>query len=795
MKRTSKILLVLVTAFLLFILDWSWAGNTTFYNTNFPAVENAGFLDNFTPLRSQSISIIFEEENGTSLDYMIQLGDEVDSNFHSAIAEKVHTVVQNNLRIAGLADDAVNIYTSENGKNYSLILEIADSGNVSTVKELVPTSLTFENGWWGWLKNKKIQLGLDLQGGAQLDYRVDLSRVDPADYDSVIEGNLAVVERRVNGLGVSEPNIYVAEVGDEKHIVVELAGVLDLDEAKATIGKTVQLEFKEPRSANDNSSLEEIRSNSSKALFQINSNPDNFRTIALGYQADNYDDGVRFSETDYQFVSDITPAKLSEAVQNLKVGEVTPMVDDVYTYEYDPTAKSLNPINGFFMAKVVGEDQAEHEVEVTPATEEEVEASHILVAYAGASNADPSVTRTKAEAQKRAQDVLALAVKGDDFAELAKQYSDGPTGPYGGELGYFGRGKMVAAFEDAAFITPVNEISNVVETEFGFHIIKVTGHKDATEAVKETQTGRRVKLQMLVFPQQLQPWVSTGLDGTHFRHASVQLDQKTFEPYVSITFDDEGATMFGDLTGKLVGKQLAIFVGGDLISAPRVNEKIGTGQAQITGGFTLEEATQLANDLNSGAIPAPLEEPSQLVVSPVLGADALSSSLYAGAVGLIIVILYMTLYYRLPGFIAGIALCFYTGILLFIMKFAGIFVLTLAGIAGIILSIGMAVDANVLIFERLKEEMRSGKNLSTAITVGFERAWTSIRDSNFSTLITCVILYWFGSSIIRGFALTLSLGVLLSMFTAIVVTRGILRIFVGTKIGTARWLFGDNKNK
>lgn len=792
MKRTSKIALVLLTAFVLFMLDWSWTDSNTFYNASFPTSEETSFL---TPANSQEIKVIFENEQGTSLDYLIEMGDAVEPAYRSMIAEKVYTIVQNSLRVAGLGDDAVNIYTSEKGDDYALTLEVANSENISKVKELVPNSLTFENGWWSWLKSKKIQLGLDLQGGAQLDYRVDLSRVATEDYESVIEGNLAVVERRVNALGVSEPNIYVSQVGDEYHIVVELAGVLDLDEAKATIGKTVQLEFKEPRADDDNSSLEEIRSKASKALFKINSNPDDFRKIALEQQGENYDDGVRFSETEYQFLDEVSSSKLADALKEMKVGEVAPMIDDVYSYTYDQSTGNIEPINAFYLAKLVGEDTAEHEVEVTPAGEEEVEASHILVMYDGATNADPEITRTKEEAKMRAEEALAKALAGEDFAGLAKEYSDGPTAEYGGELGSFTRGKMVKEFEDAAFATPAGEYAPITETEFGFHVIKVTNRKEATEAVTEMQNDRRVKLQTLVFPQEVEPWVSTELDGSHFKHASVQLDPKTFAPYVSITFDDEGATLFGDLTEKLIKKQLAIFVGGELISAPRVNEKIGTGQAQITGSFTLEEATQLANDLNSGAIPAPLEEPSQLVVSPMLGADALATSIYAGMLGLLIVVIYMTLYYRLPGLIAGIALCFYAGILIFILKFAGVFVLTLAGVAGIILSIGMAVDANVLIFERLKEEMQSGKNLSTAIAVGFERAWSSIRDANVSTLITCVILYWFGTSIIRGFALTLALGVVLSMLTAIIITRGILKIFVGTRIGRTRWLFGDNKNK
>ncbi|MBU1090105.1 protein translocase subunit SecD, partial [Patescibacteria group bacterium] len=211
--------------------------------------------------------------------------------------------------------------------------------------------------------------------------------------------------------------------------------------------------------------------------------------------------------------------------------------------------------------------------------------------------------------------------------------------------------------------------------------------------------------------------------------------------------------------------------------APIVQSEIVNGQAVISGLKSYEEANQLVQNLNTGAIPAPVKLAGQFTVGATLGAEALTTSLRAGIYGLLAVAIFMILFYRLPGIIASLALAIYGALLIFAIQIFGI-VLTLAGVAGVILSIGMAVDANILIFERMKEELRLGKSLSRSVEDGFARAWTSIRDSNVSSLITCAILFWFGSSIIQGFALTLAVGILLSMFTAITVSRNFLRIAV-----------------
>lgn len=241
----------------------------------------------------------------------------------------------------------------------------------------------------------------------------------------------------------------------------------------------------------------------------------------------------------------------------------------------------------------------------------------------------------------------------------------------------------------------------------------------------------------------------------------------------------DGSTAFADYTSNNIGKYLGIVLDKKVISAPVVKNAITQGEGVIQGGFTQETANALAIQLRYGSLPIPLKVVSSQLVGPTLGEDSLRKSLIAGVIGLSVVILFMILYYRLPGVLASIALLIYAVIVFALYKFIPV-TLTLPGIAGFVLSIGVAVDANVLIFERLKEELRGGRNLHQAIDIGWSRAWSSIRDSNLSTLITCTILFWFGStfgaSIVKGFSLTLAIGVLVSMFTAIVVTRTLLHL-------------------
>ncbi len=264
-------------------------------------------------------------------------------------------------------------------------------------------------------------------------------------------------------------------------------------------------------------------------------------------------------------------------------------------------------------------------------------------------------------------------------------------------------------------------------------------------------------------------FLPTQLSGRYLKKAQMTFDQTIGTPSISLEFNDEGAKIFEELTARNIGKPIAIFLDGQPIEVPTVQEKISGGTAQITGKFSVDEARTMVERFNAGALSAPMTLVSQQTVGASLGRESMKKAINAGVFGTLAIILFMLLYYRGFGIYAGIALVVYILLTAALFKFG--VTMTLAGIAGYILSIGMAVDANILIFERTKEELKRGLSRSAAIEEGFRRAWSSIRDSNISTGITCLILFFTTSSFVKGFALTLGIGVLVSMFTAITVTR------------------------
>jgi len=280
----------------------------------------------------------------------------------------------------------------------------------------------------------------------------------------------------------------------------------------------------------------------------------------------------------------------------------------------------------------------------------------------------------------------------------------------------------------------------------------------------------------------------TPLTGKYLKKAELGFGQTAYTPLVLIEFNEEGSKIFEELTEKNLGKILAIYIDNAPISMPTVQGKISGGKAQITGDFSVEEARSLARNLSAGALPVPITLISQQTVGPTLGAISLEKSLKAGMLGFLAVVIFMIIFYRMPGLLASVALVIYVSLVLAIFKIVPV-TLTLAGIGGFILSVGMAVDANVLIFSRMREELKQGKNLSLAIEDGFSRAWSSIRDGNLTTLIVAVILFAFGTSFIKGFALTLSLGILISMFSAIIISKNFLRCFAQTKLEKVKWLW------
>ncbi len=270
-------------------------------------------------------------------------------------------------------------------------------------------------------------------------------------------------------------------------------------------------------------------------------------------------------------------------------------------------------------------------------------------------------------------------------------------------------------------------------------------------------------------------YIPTQLTGRYLKKAQMTFDQTLGTPSVSLEFNDEGAKIFADMTERNVGKPIAIFLDGQPIEVPTVREKISGGTAQITGKFTSDEASKMVERFNAGALSAPMSLVSQQTVGASLGQESLKKAIDAGVLGTLAIMLFMLLYYRGLGIYAVVALVIYIALTAMLFKFG--VTMSLAGIAGFILSIGMAVDANILIFERTKEELKKGIAKSIAIEEGFRRAWPSIRDSNISTGITCLILFFTTSSFVKGFALTLGIGVVVSMFSAITVTRLLMMVF------------------
>ena len=349
-------------------------------------------------------------------------------------------------------------------------------------------------------------------------------------------------------------------------------------------------------------------------------------------------------------------------------------------------------------------------------------------------------------------------------------------------------------------------------------VVELAGIKEPAEAIKmigrtpflefreqrteeETQKilDKQKELEGLTYEevQKIENWelvledpyfISTTLTGKYLEKASLGFNQQTGTPLISLQFNNEGAEIFEQLTSQNVGKILGIFIDGVAISTPVVQEAISGGKAQITGDFAVEEAKELVRNLNAGALPVPIKLISQQTVGPTLGAVSLQKSLMAGLFGFLAVIMFLIIFYRFPGFLASLALGIYVALVLSLFKLIPV-TLTLAGIGGFILSIGMAVDANILIFSRMREELKEEKSFVIALEEGFRRSWPSIRDGNLTTLIVALILFGLGTSFIKGFALTLSIGILLSMFSAIFITRNLLRLFAGTRLEKWGWMW------
>ena len=316
-----------------------------------------------------------------------------------------------------------------------------------------------------------------------------------------------------------------------------------------------------------------------------------------------------------------------------------------------------------------------------------------------------------------------------------------------------------------------------------------------TEAPKDTPKNATVDKDGKITLDVNSQFIATELTGRYLKRATLEFDQNTREPRVSLQFDDTGTKLFAQITKDNIGKMVAIYLDGAPVSTPVVREEIPNGQAVISGNFTPNEAKLLVGRLNSGALPVPITLLSTQTIGATLGESAVNAGVKAAVIGFLLVALFLILWYRLPGFIAVVALSFYTAIVLALFKLLPV-TLTAAGIGGFIISLGMAVDANVLIFERMKEEIKKGNSISLGIHTGFSRAWPSVRDSNTSSIITSIILFWLGTPLIKGFALTFGLGVLVSMLSAITISRIFLYALGIEKSNSfTKFLFGSGFSK
>ncbi|MFH1583216.1 MAG: peptidylprolyl isomerase [Candidatus Falkowbacteria bacterium] len=672
------------------------------------------------------------------------------------------------------------------------------------------------------VKEVPFRLGLDLLGGTQLTYEADVSALSTAEKGNAVEGVRDVIERRVNIFGVSEPNVQINRTaGGDYRIIVEMAGIKDVKQAIQMIGETPLLEFKE-----QNNEIRQITAEETKQLEDYNKAAENNATEVLGKvisggdfkalaEAYSQDENTKASGGDLGYIMEKDNPEIYNLAKNIAVGK---------------TSADLGRVTGGFeIIKVL--DKRVKNNPFSNTEEKEVLATHLLICYTGVTGCESGLTKEEALAKINK---LKEEATPDNFKDLIKQNSTEPGArDSGGELGWFGVGAMVKPFEDEVFKQAVGTISDPVETEFGWHLIYKQEEKKVEE-IKVSHIFIRIMTEEDIVGTQSE-WKNTELTGKNLKSAAVEFNPQDGSPEVSLVFDDEGAKMFEEITARNINKPVAIYLDGYPISVPTVNEKITGGKAVISGKFNITEAKLLTQRLNAGALPVPIGLVNQQTIGASLGQQSVADSLKAGLIGFVIIVLFMILFYRLPGLMAVLALMVY-GLLVFsifkigfsmaALLLVGIFLLigitvngwfilfaflsyillyfigglspvtlTLAGLAGAIVSVGMAVDANILIFARMKEEIANGKPLTSAIEDGFKRAWPSIRDSNFNTLITCFILIMFTTSAVKGFAITLGLGVIISMFTAIFITRNFLNLIPTEWLEKKHGLITSVKNK
>ncbi len=624
-------------------------------------------------------------------------------------------------------------------------------------------------------KTKEIpfNLGLDLQGGTHLIYKADVSDIPEKRQESAVQGVRDVIEKRVNVLGVNEPDIRVNKSQQGSYrIAAELAGVKDVGQAIKKIGETPLLEFKEEANPTN-----ELTKEDKQNIKDYNQKAKEKAEKVLGKVLSGGNFQALAEEYDEKRPSEDTLSTKAVWITKRDQGEIVNAISDLDTGE--TTLDLVETDKGYVLAKYLDQRIARN---TNDEPVKEIKANHLLICYQGVEGCQNNLSRDEAYQKIKK---LRQQANPDNFSDLVKENSSEPgSGITAGQLGWIRKGDMVESFEKTVFNQETGTISYVVETKFGYHLI----HKQEERKIKEFQILEIYidKMQKFNLLQPNKKWENTKLSGKYLAGSSVNFS-RTGAPHVSLDFNNKGGKIFEEITRKNVGKKVGIFLDGELISAPNVNEAIAGGKAVIEGKFTVDEAKKLAQRLNAGALPVPIELVSQKTVGASLGQKSIDNSLQASIIGLALVAIFIIIIYRLSGLLSVLSLIVYGILVLAIFKLFAI-TLTLGSLAGFVVSIGMAVDANVLIFERLKEELRGDKTLEQAVSQAFKRAWPSIRDGNISTLITCFILMQFTTSIVRGFAITLFVGILVSMFTAIVVTRNFINLMPSTWLEKRRKL-------
>ncbi len=590
-----------------------------------------------------------------------------------------------------------------------------------------------------------LTLGLDLQGGSHLVYQSrkidDDGEPIPAPSADQMDSLKKIIERRLNSSGLGEP---IVQVLGQDRLLVQIPGVSDPEKAKDLIGETAQLEFKH-RSIRVLSTLEFAEGEIiGYRIAEIT--PELFLPAEDDGEAENVE-----SESDP-----------TEKTENADAGE-----SDSANDEDDATANAED------------DEGAEDETAAVPGPPGlELEFNEAGFAKFSAIVNDMRDSLIPSPGTGRAYpDQLILPLAVGDAPEVGVLYQ---------QVALVDGGQLITLGGDP-FIREI-----VGTTKFVIDLSEAFFNSDDPLADAQARLDPERKFELKLMEGSVLDDI--GLTGEDLARAYPGQNQTSGAPIVNLQFNSEGTKKFAEITTKIAGTddQIAIFLDDDELIAPVAQQAITGGNAFISGqGFTIERVRDIALLLEAGRLPFDIELQLERDVDAILGSDSLEKSVRAGVVGLILVFLFMLLYYRMPGLIAASALLIYALMLIAIFKMLPV-TLTLSGVAAAILSVGMAVDANILIFERMKEEMRAGRTLLSAINIGFNRAWSAIRDSNVSTLITAGILYWFsdtlGATVVQGFAATLAIGVMLSMFSAIFVSRTLLRIVALTVIGRKlRW--------